>query len=412
MDLMKQRKTVLIASCIVKMFIGIAYCWSIFQSSFMAESQNLFVEAVVASSLALAFTFHTGIGPITMITGGAMKKKFGVGGVVKIGAVLTLLGFLCVGFARNLGMIWLGFGIIAGFGIGMINGITTTNPGLWYPEKRGMIAGLTTAFFGLGSIIFPFILRPMIASIGISRTFIVLAVLIGAVAFVCGHFISAPPEGWLPEGFTPKKADRSIRNYTWKEMILDKRYYPAVIAFLCFASTGLFVIQSATGMSRMIGGLGENSPLVAYTVSFIGIANSGGRLLWGSVSDKIGRYRALEIMGVIVAISGFLLSMVNGSYVSFILLAMLIAACYGGSMGVYPALTAENFGPKNNAINYGVMFIGFALGGFIGPKIFTGLMESSGSFRLPLSIVGIFGIAATILVILLVKFRKAMSTSE
>ena len=104
--------------------------------------------------------------------------------------------------------------------------------------------------------------------------------------------------------------------------------------------------------------------------------------------------------------------MVNGSYVSFILLAMLIAACYGGSMGVYPALTAENFGPKNNSINYGVMFIGFALGGFIGPKIFTGLMESSGSFRLPLSIVGIFGIAATILVILLVKFRKAMSTSE
>ena len=81
-----------------------------------------------------------------------------------------------------------------------------------------MIAGLTTAFFGLGSIIFPFILRPMIASIGISRTFIVLAVLIGAVAFVCGHFISAPPEGWLPEGFTPKKEDTRKRNNTSKEL--------------------------------------------------------------------------------------------------------------------------------------------------------------------------------------------------
>ena len=375
MDYMKKRWTVVAASCIVNVFIGISYCWSIFQSGFMSESEEIFGATVVASSLALAFTFNTGVGPITMITGGAMKKKFGAGGVIKIGAVLTLLGLLMTGMAHSVPMVWIGFGIIAGFGVGMINGITTTNTGLWFPEMRGTIAGLTTAF-------------------------------------ICGFFISAPPEGWLPDGYVPpapKKNGPAPRNYSWNEMIRDKRYYVAVIAFLCFSSAGLFVIQSATGMAKTIGGLPKESALVAYTVSFIGIANSGGRLLWGAISDKIGRYKALMAMGCLVAISGFCLSRVNQSYGMFLIFAMLIAACYGGSMGVYPALTADNFGPKNNGINYGIMFIGFALGGYVGPKFFTSLMEQSGgSYAMPLTIVGAFGIVAIVLIFLLVKFRESM----
>lgn len=411
-DYMKKRWVVVAASCIVNIFIGITYCWSIFQSGFMAESEAIFGATVAASSLALGFTLNTGVGPITMITGGAMKKKFGAGGVVKIGAILTLLGLLCTSMAKTVPLIWIGFGIIAGFGVGMINGITTTNTGLWFPEMRGTIAGLTTAFFGLGSIIFPFILRPMIGNIGVMSTFRILAFLIGIVAFICGFFISAPPEGWLPDGFVPPKPSASgptTKNYTWQEMIADKRYYVAVIAFLCFASAGLFVIQSATGMSKTIGGLPEDAALVAYTVSFIGVANSGGRLLWGAISDRIGRYRALMCMGVIVAAAGFFLSRVNGSYGMFIVLAMLIAACYGGSMGIYPALTADNFGPKNNGINYGIMFIGFALGGFVGPMFFTRLMEASGgSFSMPLMVVAVLGIVALVLIFILTKFRESI----
>ena len=408
---MKKRWVVVAASCIVNMFIGITYCWSIFQGGFMAESEKIFGGAVLASSLALAFTLNTGVGPITMITGGAMKKKFGAGGVVKIGAVLTLLGLLCTSLGKSLPMVWIGFGIIAGFGVGMINGITTTNTGLWFPEMRGTIAGLTTAFFGLGSIIFPFILRPLIASSGVLKTFRILAILIGIIAFICGFFISAPPEGWLPDGFVPPKAGGAgptTKNYTWQEMIADPRYYLAVIAFLCFASAGLFVIQSATGMSKVIGGLPEDAALVAYTVSFIGVANSGGRLLWGSISDKIGRYRALMCMAVIVAAAGFALSKVGGSYGIFIVLAMLIAACYGGSMGIYPALTADNFGPKNNGINYGIMFIGFALGGFVGPMFFTRLMEASGgSYSMPLTVVAALGLVALVLIFFLTKLRES-----
>jgi MFS family permease len=190
-------------------------------------------------------------------------------------------------------------------------------------------------------------------------------------------------------------------------MLADPRYWLAVVAFMCFSSAGLFVIQSGTLMSMAIGGLKEGAALVTYTVSFIGIANSGGRLLWGAISDKLGRYKSLMLMAVIVAVSALLIGHVfSGSYGLFIIFAMLIAACYGGSMGIYPAMTADNFGPKNNGINYGVMFFGFAAGGFLGPVFFTKLMEASGgSFKMPLTVVAVLGILALILIAALTKLK-------
>ena len=407
---MKKRWVVVVASCIVNMFIGTAYCWGVFQGGLMAESEKIFGATVVASALAWAFSINTGIGPITMLCGGTMKKKFGAGGVVKVSAVLCLLGFLVTSLAKSVPIVWVGFGLIAGFGVGMINGITTTNTGLWFPEMRGTIAGLTTTFFGLGSVIFPFILRPWIAASGIMSTLRILGIIIGVVAFICGFFISAPPEGWLPDGFTPPSVGGAMpttKNYTWKEMLADPRYWLAVIAFMCFSSAGLFVIQSGTLMSMSIGGLKEGAALVTYTVSFIGIANSGGRLLWGAISDKLGRYKSLMLMAIIVAVSAIVLGMVvNGSYGMFIIFAMLIAACYGGSMGIYPAMTADNFGPKNNGINYGVMFFGFAAGGFLGPVFFTKLMEiSGGSFKMPLTVVAVLGVLALLLIAGLTKLK-------
>ncbi|MGI6020483.1 MAG: OFA family MFS transporter [Lachnospiraceae bacterium] len=406
---MKKRYVVLAASCIVNMFIGITYCWAVFSAGFMNE--EIFGATVAASTLAWAFSLNTGVGPITMITGGAIRKKLGgVGNVVKLSAVLNLIGLLLVALVPKLPVLYIGFGILAGFGVGMTNGITTTNTGLWFPEKRGTIAGTTTAFFGLGSIIWPFVLRPMVGSIGIQKTILIFAIIIGVVQFICGFFISTPPEGWVPDGFkapAPGAKAPTTKNYTWREMIADPRYYLAVIAFLFFSAAGLFVIQSGKTMATDIGGIAADAALATYTVSFIGIGNSGGRLLWGAISDKIGRYPSLMIMGALVCLAGFGLTLVNGSYVLFLILVLIIAACYGGSMGIYPALTADNFGPKNNGINYGVMFIGFALGGFVGPIFFSKLRELTSGFGLPLTIVAVMGALALVLIAILTKLRAS-----
>lgn len=411
----KKRWSILLVSCLANIFMGTTYCWSIFQGALMDAAPVIFGMAVAGSTLALAFTINTGIGPVPMILGGWLSRTLGPGKIVTIGGALILAGMLMTGFASSVGMVWLGFGLLCGLGVGGAYGVTINNTVKFFPDKRGFAAGLSTFSFGLGSIIFPPVIQSMVNATGIQNTFKILGVIAGVVVMIAGFFITSCPEGWLPEGYKPPEKiaeNKGVENMNWKQMLRDSRFWIAVIAFLLYASSGLFVVSQAKQMSIGIGGVQEGAALATLTVSLIGIANSGGRLFWGAVSDKIGRYNALLAMAVIVAAAGFILSGVNGSYGLFIICAMLIALCYGGSMGIYPAMTADNFGPKNNGVNYGLMFCGFAAGGYVGPMFFTSLRESSGSYQLPLTIVGVFGILAFVLIMILVQMRKKASAKN
>lgn len=166
------------------------------------------------------------------------------------------------------------------------------------------------------------------------------------------------------------------------------------------------VVSQGSPMAQAIAG--ADAAMAATAVSIIGLANTGGRVLWGWVSDKVGRYPALSIMAAIVAVSGFALSAFtgSGSLALFLIFAMLIAMCYGGSMGVYPALTADAFGIKYNGVNYGIMFIGFALGGYIGPILANSLYDSTGSYGVPLMAVGAMGVVALVILFLLSAINK------
>ena len=116
--------------------------------------------------------------------------------------------------------------------------------------------------------------------------------------------------------------------------------------------------------------------LAAAGVSIIAVGSTLGRTIWGFCSDKLGRYNTLIIMAGCVGLLGFcgFLCVKLSLLVPFIVCAVLIAACYGGSMGVYPALTADVFGQRHNGINYGIMFTGFAVAAFLALHLRTDLI--------------------------------------
>ena len=300
--------------------------------------------------------------------------------------------------------------LIGGFGIAFAYGITIGNTVRFFPDKRGLIAGISTAAYGAGSIIFPPIMQSLIGSGGVMFTFRVLGILFGVMIIIAACFITEPPEGWLPTGWTPpavkNSSGASAEGKNWKLMLADTRFYLMIIAFTIFATGGLMVVSQGSPMAQAIGGV--DAAVAATAVSIIGLANTGGRVLWGWVSDKVGRYPALGIMAVIVAVSGFALSAFteSGSLALFLVFAMLIAMCYGGSMGVYPALTADAFGIKYNGVNYGIMFIGFALGGYIGPILANSLYDNTGSYSVPLMAVGAMGVVALIILFVLTAMKK------
>jgi MFS family permease len=413
MSLMKKRWAVLVASVIVNICIGTGFAWSVYQTGLFKEAVSIFGMEVSKSQLALAFTICSGVAPIPMIAGSGLQKKLkGPRNVVWLGGILFGIGLISTSFISSLPMLYVTYGLLCGFGIAFAYGITIGNTVRFFPDKRGLIAGISTAAYGAGSIIFPPVMQALISSYGVLATFRILGIVFIIVILVAACFISEPPEGWVPDGWQPKTAGTKNAaaaepvQKNWKQMLADWRFYPMIIVFTIFATGGLMVVSQGSPMAQAIAGV--DAATAATVVSIIALGNTGGRVLWGWVSDRIGRYPALMIMAVIIAGSGFALSALtsSGSLAVFVIFAILIAMCYGGSMGVYPALTSDAFGLKNNGVNYGIMFIGFALGGYIGPILANTLYDSTGSYAVPLLAVGAMGAVSLVLIFVLYAVNR------
>ncbi|WP_428259852.1 L-lactate MFS transporter [Gallibacter sp. Marseille-QA0791] len=409
----KKRWIILIAACICNVFAGTGYCWSVYQAGLVNEATTIFGSSnITASVLAVAFSINAAVFPFTMIAGGLLQRKLEPSKIMIGSAVLILAGMFLSGTANNVYAIWLGFGIITGFGSGAVYGITINNTINFFPDKKGLISGMTTCSFGLGSIIFPPIISDMIDNCGVLHTFKIMGALIAAITVLSAFFISSCPRGWLPKDFIPDRSVKDIANEktgndrTWSEMLKDVRFWLTATVFMLFASAGLFIVSQSKQLAVIAGGLHETDNLSILTISIVGIANSVGRLIWGFASDKIGRLRSLISMALILSIAAFALACTSDNYKIFIICMISLACCYGGCMGIYPALTADLFGEKNNSVNYGIMFLVFSVAAFVGPKFFTSLSEAFNSHSTSLYIISGFGLCAFALTFLLTRFSR------
>lgn len=402
MDLEQKRWVVLLASCIVNICIGTGYAWSVFQVALVKNSAAIFGSVLAASVIATAFTIDISMAPIPMIAGGGLQKKFGPKVVVLLGGSLFCAGMFLSGMVSSVKMLYLTFGVGCGFGTAFAYSITIANSVRFFPDKKGMVAGLSTAAFGLGSIIMPPIIQLLINANGVLFAFRTLGIAFFVIIVIAVQFISECSPDWKPRGYVaPTKGPVAVAaDKKWSEMLADFRFWLMFVTFTLFAAAGLMLVSQGGSMAIAAGGT------AAVSVSLIGIANTAGRVIWGAVSDRIGRYPALIAMAILLAISGFVLSIYSASYPMLMVFAMLLSTCYGGTMGVFPAMTADSFGMKNNGVNYGIIFIGFALGGYIGPILATSLKASTGSYAMPLRIVSLMGCAALVLVVILTAVKR------
>jgi len=149
----------------------------------------------------------------------------------------------------------------------------------------------------------------------------------------------------------------------------------------------------------------------AGAVGFLSLGNTLGRVFWGWVSDMIGRFATLLIMYSISAVALFGLIKAS-TYWPFVISVMAVAACFGGFFGIFPALTADNFGLKNLGVNYGVLFVSYGLAGVIAPTLAAYLKEASGGeYALPLTIALIVNIVGILLSVIYKKMSEPKKES-
>lgn len=371
MDLKTKRWIVLIVSCVVNLIIGTGYAWSIF-----AKPWADFTGVQIAQ-LGLVFGICNAVGPITMITGGKILDALGPKWVVFVGGVLfgggiALAGWLTPQGGNSLFWLFFGYSIVFGLAMGLIYSCTIGNTVKWFPDKRGLVGGLTTAAYGLGSVILSKALAGSVTADNISQVFVTLGLIYAIVVCIGAFFIAPAPAGYVPEGWSPPAPNPNVKaptNKKWNQMIADPVFYVMFFTILSGAFFGLMMISNASPIAR--GAFGFTPAAAGTVVMSLALCNTAGRVVCGWISDILGRINTLTIALVLAIIALLLINagVTGGTVALFVLGVCLVGFCFGAFMGVFPGFTADQFGPANNGINYGIIFIGFALAGWFGPKV-------------------------------------------
>lgn len=405
---MNNRWLLLAASIVANLCIGSAYAWSVFSKPLQEEF------GWSATQVSIAYSICLGMIPLAMIVAGKLQDKYGPRWVIFAGGVLFGVGTFLVSFTTSLTWLYLTYGLLGGAGIGFVYGSTIPNTTKWFPDKRGLAGGLIAGGFGIGAVIFGPLSASLIANIGILTTFryegLAYIVIVGIVA----QFISAPPQGYKPEGWEPPApapgvAAKVTVDLAPGQMMKTPIFWVlfAMYTLACFA--GLMIIGNASLIGQEQVGL--TAAAAAGAVGFLSLANTLGRVFWGWVSDMLGRFMTLLIMYAISA-AGLFGLISAGTYWPFVVSVMAVAACFGGFFGIFPALTADNFGLKNLGVNYGVLFVSYGLAGVIAPTLAAYLKTASGgSYALPLTIALGVNIAGILLSLLYRKMSAPKATA-
>lgn len=384
MDIRKKRWLVLIFSCLVALCVGSIYAWSVFASP-MAEYLTQITGKKI-SSLTIVFTVANSVGPITMIAGGYLNDRLGPKLVLLIGGILFGVGMIGSGFAVSLPMLLVTYGLGVGLGVGMIYGTIVSNAVKFFPDKSGLAGGATTACYGGSSILVPLIATKMLENMPITSAFRILGLVMMGVICCSALVIEACPKGAELEKLKNNHHTQaseliaSTKEYSYKEMLCTKEFYYMLVLLMCGAFAGMMIISQASPIAQKM--MAFDAVKAAGVVSVLAFFNMMGRLMSGMLSDILGALRTLQITFAVSFGASILLYLSNETRsVCFYVGIGCIGFCFGSIMGIYPGYTAKIFGRAHNSVNYGIMFIGFALAGLCGPTLMNIISSSIGRYQ-------------------------------
>jgi OFA family oxalate/formate antiporter-like MFS transporter len=396
-----------IAAIVIQLCLGTAYLWSIFQNGI---ASSLFQGDNAAAGL--TFSLLLAMLTIGSTIGGRMADKYGPRNVVILGGWILAAGFFLASFvtASAPWLIWVTYGVMGGVGMGFTYSTTIACAQKWYPDKRGLITGIIVASLGFGGVVFTPIIESLIAAFGgvaqgETRTFLVLSIIFAVVCTVGGWFVRNPPKDYAPQGQAVKAAGGVASvSYTPAQVLRMPQFYILTATLMLACMGGLMMIGFAKPIA-IARGMAESATIGVYAISLF---NSFGRLFWGWLSDRLGRKNTLLVLLTGTAVLSLMVNLAAGLWI-YVLIGC-IGFIYGGFLSTFPAFTADLFGAKNMAANYGMVLIGFGIGAVVSSYVaghFKNVAAQDISLMFPAFVIAAIAAGIGILLLLMLKKPKA-----
>ena len=389
------------AALLLQFSIGAVYAWSVFSSALQdAEAAPDWALSKVEASL--PFTITIAMIFIGTYIGGRIQDKKGPRVVALAGGVIYALGILLASVASGADQLWLliaGYGVIGGFGLGVAYIVPIAMLQKWFPDKKGLITGLAVGGFGFGAVLTAPVAEWLIGREPSepTRAFLYLGVAYLVMALVGASFFKNPPEGYVVPGHEGAAAggQDQAKDYDQGEALRTPQWYLLTAILTLNVSAGIALIAVAKGSAEGIAGFSAAG--AATVVGVLAIFNGGGRIVWAAASDYIGRMPAFAAM---LGLQGVCLLILPhaGNAILWFVLAAVIYLCYGGGFGTMPATAGDFFGVKNAGAIYGLMLIGWSIGGVIGPIVISTLLgDGEPNYTLAYTTMGVIALVSVAL---------------
>nr|WP_188389725.1 OFA family MFS transporter [Priestia taiwanensis] len=362
------------------MGLGTIYTWSLFNQPLVNKYDwSLNAVAITFSITSFSLAFAT-------LFASKLQEKWGIRKLIMIAGFALGIGLMLSSQVSSLPMLYVLAGFVVGFADGTAYITSLSNLIKWFPNRKGLISGISVSAYGMGSLIFKYINAAFIDSFGVSQAFLYWGLIV-TVMIVAGSFlIHAATEQTIVQ-------ETKSYNYTPKEMLRTKEVYLLFIMFFTSCMSGLYLISIVLDLGVQLVGLSVAT--AANAVAMVAIFNTMGRLILGSLSDKISRLKIVSATFVIIAVAVFVLSFVELNYGIYFVCVASVAFCFGGNITIFPAIIGDFFGLKNHSKNYGIVYQGFGLGALTGSFIGTIL----GGFKPTFMVIGVLCIVSFIIAI-------------
>ncbi len=406
--------SVVLAGTGINLALGVLYTWSIFKGAIGDSIKQGGPDAFQwdLASINDPYAVCCLMFAFSMILAGKCQDRIGPRMTAMIGGLLVGAGFILLSQTTNYWLWVVGFGVLAGMGFGFGYSSATPPALKWFPPaKTGLIVGIVVSGFGLASVYIAPLSTYLLKIGGISWAMMIFGIAFTIIVSLFSLLLTNPPAGYTPS--SPVKAQGSakaavpvkVQDYTPSQMLKTPTFYIMWVIYFIGAGAGLMVIGSVAGMAKQ--SMGE---LAFLAVVILAVGNAAGRIIAGSLSDRIGRTLTLSLMLGFQAVLMFIAIPVIGaehpSATLLVVVATLIGFNYGANLALFPAITKDFWGLKSFGANYGLLFTAWGVGGFVLGRASEMMKAATGDFTLSFGVAGMLLTVAALALVLKDLFNQ------
>ena len=314
-----------------------------------------------------------------------LVDRFGPRLLISAGAAMSGGGWILSAYVDNIWALYFTYGVICGFGTGIIYVGVIGLMVRWFPDRRGLATGLAAAGYGFGAFFTSFPIDSMIKSSGYAHTLIVWGIIQGVIGIAAAQGLRIPAEGWQPDGYSPATASTAqvARSYTPSEMLRSPVFWLLFFMMSLMSTSGLMVTSNVGPFAReykVAEMLVMGMAALPLSLTLSRVTNGLTRPFFGWVSDHIGREMTMFVAFSLEAVAILVLFAFIDRPALFVVLTGLVFFGWGEIFSLFPSTLTDTFGPKYAATNYGFLYIAQGVGSILGGPAAAYLKQVTGSW--------------------------------